>query len=99
MKFDDIITNLSPKQRSQNDWRCKCPAHNGTSDDSLSISEGDDGIALLFCHAGCDYKEIASAIGIKEPTPAGPIPEAGKLTSRPKPKITAVNQYTDENGR
>lgn len=101
MQFNDIINTLHPKQRSQNDWRCKCPAHNGTSDDSLSIAEGEDGVALLYCHAGCEYKDIVAAIGVKEPAAPVSIPTAGELsprTKKEKPKITAVYQYTDEAG-
>jgi hypothetical protein len=33
---------------------------------SLSIAGGDDGRALLHCHAGCAVKAICSALGIEE---------------------------------
>jgi putative DNA primase/helicase len=107
MKFDDIISRLNVKQRNDHDYRCKCPAHNGTSDDSLSISPGENGIALLYCHAGCTYDEITAALGIERVTAGAngsqPIPTAGKLAERPtkeKPgKIIATYDYTDESGK
>jgi putative DNA primase/helicase len=32
---------------------------------SLSIGEGADGRALLFCHAGCSLNEVVTALGIR----------------------------------
>ena len=103
MQFDDVLGKLSPKQRSDNDWRCKCPAHSGTSDDSLSISDsGQDGIALLFCFSGCDYKDITNAIGDNAPAYATPQTKPAYETAVSKPKqkkvITNVYEYTDEDG-
>src|ERR687895_402209 len=40
------------------EYRARCPAHNGNSNDSLSIKEGDDGRALLTCHAHCETEDI-----------------------------------------
>lgn len=41
-----------------------CPAH-GDRHPSLSISEGNDGRALLKCFAGCDTEAVVSALGLK----------------------------------
>ena len=43
---------------------CRCPAHDDKRA-SLSISEGEDGRALVSCHAGCEIEEIVSALGLK----------------------------------
>lgn len=40
----------------------RCPAHHDTNP-SLSIKDGGEGRLLLFCHAGCSYAEIISALG------------------------------------
>ncbi len=40
-----------------------CPAHDDTKP-SLSLNEGDEGRALLYCHAGCDVREVASELGL-----------------------------------
>ncbi len=102
MEFTTIESLLPLKRRSDHDWRCRCPAHNGTSEDSLSVSPADDGTALLFCHSGCSYQEIMEAVGqTPEPKSNGtPTPQNGELVSRPKPKpvITDEYDYTDENG-
>jgi hypothetical protein len=45
-------------------WTAKCPAH-GDTVNSLSVAEGNDGRALIFCHAGCGFDEIVAALGIR----------------------------------
>ncbi|TVQ32987.1 MAG: DUF3987 domain-containing protein [Phycisphaeraceae bacterium] len=51
--------------RSGQGWSARCPAHDDRKP-SLSISTGDDGRALLKCHAGCAFPDIVAAIGLKE---------------------------------
>lgn len=41
-----------------------CPAHDDTNA-SLSLREGDEGKALLYCHAGCDVAAVADALGLR----------------------------------
>jgi hypothetical protein len=43
--------------------RCPCPTHNDNVN-SLSIAQGADGRALLYCHAGCAFKKVVAALGI-----------------------------------
>ncbi|MBX3404148.1 MAG: DUF3987 domain-containing protein [Phycisphaeraceae bacterium] len=55
-------------------WCCKCPAHDDR-DPSLSIRAGDDGRALVNCHAGCTVDAVCGAIGLRasdlfEPDPS-----------------------------
>lgn len=40
-----------------------CPAHDDSTA-SLSLREGDDGRALLYCHAGCDTKDVVEALDL-----------------------------------
>ena len=44
-------------------WHACCPSHDDTHP-SLSITAGT-GKVLLKCHAGCTYKEIVAALGLK----------------------------------
>ncbi|MCC7409044.1 MAG: DUF3987 domain-containing protein, partial [Phycisphaeraceae bacterium] len=44
-------------------WMARCPAHEDRKP-SLSIGEGDDGRALLHCHAGCEAGQVVAAIGL-----------------------------------
>lgn len=41
--------------------RRQCPAHHDGSP-SLSLNRGDDGQALLHCHAGCDTRKVLTAL-------------------------------------
>ncbi|MBI4240257.1 MAG: DUF3631 domain-containing protein [Candidatus Rokubacteria bacterium] len=52
----------SPKKRGAN-YAAKCPAHDDQRA-SLSVSEGSDGRALVFCHAGCAVEEILTKLGL-----------------------------------
>lgn len=41
-----------------------CPAHYDTNP-SLSIREAEDGRILLYCHAGCETKDVLAALGLE----------------------------------
>lgn len=61
-------------------FRSKCPAHAGGNPDSLSVSLGADGRALVHCHAhGCDVESIVAAIGL---TVAGLFPAGHRHARR-----------------
>lgn len=45
-------------------WCCRCPAHDDRTP-SLSIHAGDDGRALVNCHAGCTVDAVCGAIGLR----------------------------------
>ncbi len=44
-------------------WTARCPAHPDRSP-SLSIKEGSDGRALLYCFAGCSTPDVVAALGL-----------------------------------
>ncbi len=50
-------------RRSGVGWSAKCPAHDDRNP-SLSIATGDDGRCLVNCHAGCETKDVVSALGL-----------------------------------
>jgi uncharacterized ParB-like nuclease family protein len=68
LSFKDILeiiagkTNYQPKQYG-NGYICRCTAHEDKNP-SLSASIGKDGKILLYCFAGCHYKDICNSIGI-----------------------------------
>ncbi|MCC7409240.1 MAG: DUF3987 domain-containing protein, partial [Phycisphaeraceae bacterium] len=66
-------------------WMARCPAHEDRKP-SLSIGEGDDGRALLHCHAGCEAGQVVAAIGLDlaDLMPGEPLPP------RPKAKKPAT---------
>jgi putative DNA primase/helicase len=71
-------------------WRATCPAHDDRRA-SLSISEGDDSRALLYCHAGCAPEEVVAALGL---TMADLYPRRESSGRR----IIATYDYTNESG-
>jgi hypothetical protein len=44
----------------------RCPAHEDRMP-SLSLCEGADGRAVLFCHAGCDTENVIRALDLRWP--------------------------------
>jgi len=42
----------------------QCPSH-PDSYPSMSIEEGNDGRALIYCHAGCTFLEVCNALGLE----------------------------------
>ena len=53
----------NPRQNGEG-WTACCPAHDDRRP-SLSLSEGDDGRALVHCHAGCEAEAICEAVGLR----------------------------------
>ena len=44
-------------------WASRCPAHDDQSP-SLSVSEGDNDKALVFCQAGCSPEDVCEELGL-----------------------------------
>jgi hypothetical protein len=42
-----------------------CPCHENTRTPALSLKDGDGGKLLIFCHAGCDARDILAALRAK----------------------------------
>ena len=85
-----ILFKLQAKKVGTN-WQAKCPAHEDKSP-SLSISRGDDGRILLFCHTGCAFDAIVNSLGY-ETTDLFP-----SKTVEPKYEIDQTYDYRDEQG-
>lgn len=63
-QLDEILHRLTgAKQTTEHQWSAHCPAHDDRKA-SLSVKSADDGCVLLYCHAGCSYKAILSALGM-----------------------------------
>jgi len=88
-----ILSHLKKvKGAGHGKWSALCPAH-ADKKPSLSVSLGEDGKVLLHCHAGCDVKDIISAIGM---TKANLFADAPARSD--KPEIVAAYNYTDMDG-
>lgn len=62
LSADAVVDRLDGARRSTGGWMAQCPAHD---DDraSLRVSDGRKG-TVLFCHAGCSFTDVCSALGI-----------------------------------
>ena len=60
----DLLALLAGVCRSGDGWTARCPAHDDQHQ-SLSVHHRD-GKWLIKCHAGCDWREIISALGLAE---------------------------------
>jgi len=65
MTLNDILAKLdSVKQTKQNQYTCKCPAHDDNKN-SLMINFDDvNKKTNLFCQAGCSVKDILKALNV-----------------------------------
>ena len=61
--YEEAIPYLSEfRESSEGQGTALCPAHDDHQP-SLSVGRGDDGRALLHCHAGCEYEDVLAALG------------------------------------
>ncbi|HJE71680.1 AAA family ATPase [Pseudomonas oryzihabitans] len=61
--LDVVLSRLERPKKSGKHWIACCPAHEDRSP-SLSVSESDDGKALVHCFAGCETRDVLGAIGL-----------------------------------
>jgi len=95
-----LLSTLPDVKQAGKGWSARCPAHEDRRA-SLSIAEGNDGRALVMCHAGCKLDAICAAVGLRIPDL---MPTADRLLTVSKPKsggmsaIVAQYDYRDESG-
>ena len=58
-----LLAHLQGVRPSGNGWSARCPAHEDRLP-SLSVSEGDDGRALVHCFGGCEVAGVLAAVGL-----------------------------------
>src|SRR5215211_5655939 len=63
--IDKVLEQLEDYTERGDEIRARCPAHNGTSEDSLSIREAENGDVLLHCHAECENEDIVEALDLE----------------------------------
>ena len=85
LEIDIIIGKLDGVRKSGDGFVARCPAHDDQHQ-SLSVRRGEGDRVLLYCHAGCDFKNIIAALGITRET---------KVRSS---EIVATYDYTDAAG-
>ncbi len=93
--IDAVLGRLQGVRKHGNSaWSACCPAHEDHNA-SLSVSIGQDGRILFYCHAGCPVDLIVEKIGL---TMRDLMPSNGHADSNSKPKIVKTYDYRDESG-
>ncbi len=59
-----VLDRLEGVRRSGGGWMARCPAH-ADRHASLALAAGDDGRALLTCHAGCATETVVAVLGLE----------------------------------
>jgi len=89
-----VLSRVKGAKPNGTGWSAHCPAHDDRTP-SLSITQGDDGRVLLFCHAGCEHRAIAAALNIEE-RELFPPREGAYPRKQPAPERNAPRQFATE---
>ena len=81
-----------------NGWQTHCPAH-GDENPSLSLSEGEDGKILLYCHAGCDQAEVIQALADRDLWRSRTTNPETYSSRPPRGELETAYSYLDAEGR
>jgi 5S rRNA maturation endonuclease (ribonuclease M5) len=91
MTCDEFLDRLEGVHPYAGGYKAICPAHEDRSA-SLGVTEGEDGVILVQCYAGCPTESVMEALDL---TLADLFPgKGGQSYGDP----VAVYQYTDESG-
>jgi hypothetical protein len=82
--LERLLARLDGVCSSGAGWKCLCPAHEDRHA-SLSIAEGRDGRALVYCHAGCSVEAVCQSVGLKV---SDLFPACSRRQNRPLPRKT-----------
>lgn len=100
MTLEEFIDRLDgQKNYSARGVQCRCPAHTDNVN-SLSVTEDEEKI-LIYCHAGCNWKEILDAMGLRAKDlfvtePYGEHFNEGRASVMEQPE--AIYDYHNEDG-
>ncbi len=94
LSLDEILLALQGVQRSGDNYKAKCPAHEDRTA-SLSVTKGESGAILLKCFAGCSYRDIIAALGFST---SQLFPAATERQQIGKKTLVASYDYKDTAG-
>jgi predicted P-loop ATPase len=60
-----VLDTLPDHKRVGHRYCAKCPVHQGSHKDSLSVCEVEDGKVLLKCFGGCETADVLRALGLE----------------------------------
>ncbi|MBR9800276.1 hypothetical protein GYB59_00620 [bacterium] len=90
----EFLTTLKNVTEKDNYWTARCPAHDDNQN-SLSLTESEDGKILINCHAGCETPQIVHAVGwtMRQLFPDHDKPPGRSRKSAKKPGERPVAKY------
>ena len=102
--LERVLSRLQGVKPTDSGWQALCPAHDDRKA-SLTVSLGDDGRILLYCHAGCDFEKVRAATGLTLEELRMPSATSGSFRgdspvakpSGPR-SLVATYDYRDEQG-
>lgn len=91
-QLQNVLERLSGVVRVAGGFQAKCPCRDDDENPSFSVSEGDGGKVVVYCHAGrCDTNQACTAMGIT-------MSELYPAKQTKKLELVAKYQYLDETG-
>lgn len=93
--IERLLEKLPGAKQRAGGWSARCPAHEDRHP-SLSVAEGDDGRALVRCHAGCPADAVVAALDLSladlYPRPDDGPPRTKTTPSGPRPKAAPTGK-------
>lgn len=83
--LQDWLSRLEKVRKSGKGYKALCPAHLDRNP-SLTITEGDNGKVLVYCHADCAFEDIRKAAGLEPDNTSFPGLAKQQRQREPKPK-------------
>lgn len=94
MDYESIKRHFNVKHYKKNSGMAICPCHDDKKA-SLSISyDSKEKKTLLYCHAGCDIKDVLKRVGLE----LRDLYEDERPKEKSRDKIEAVYKYTGSDG-
>ena len=91
-QLQNVLDRLHGVVRVSGGFQAKCPCRNDDDNPSFSVSEGEGGKVVVYCHAGrCDTKQACDAMGLK-------MSDLYPQKQQKKLDLVAKYRYLDESG-
>lgn len=88
--IDLVLQRLDkPREVAPGRWRARCPAHDGKSGSTLSLTRADDGRVLLHCFSGCEVAQVVASMGLQLHELFTPSPAEHRATAPRSPFVPA----------
>jgi hypothetical protein len=86
--FELVASRLQNVKRKEKTFTARCPAHPDRNN-SLSVTEADEGQVLMKCFVGCDVSAIVAQIGLSM-ADLFPKEKGGRGVPSPQPRTAAT---------